>query len=258
MREAAKRASREINVLVGYFSDPVETRRLIDEEGATRSLKERRQWVEASLNSLRWTTGYCLIFLLAELSLWFALASNGVPTKYGCWLFAIPLLLILGHWSLDFVFWRTRKNRNRQSKSFRKDCRNTFKKCCSCKMFFWRLGCYLNLWSLRTIWLWTLLVSLATVLMKYFAPSDWDSIVASKELLTSLLISLVAYIATNVVREMLQMRVRYQDSVQTIQDTEKSLKKHKEDIDKQNEKIDLVTQNLNKQANVIAATTGIA
>lgn len=256
--EAGRRIIREINVLVSYFNDPIETRRLIDEEGATRSLNNRQQWVEASLNSLRATTGYFLVFLLAELSLWFALVLNKAPTRYGCLLFAIPLSLIFGHWLLDFIYWRTRTNRKRRSKFFRKDCRESFMKCSSSKIFFWRLGCYLNLWSLRTIWLWMLVVSIATVLMKFFALSDWDSIVASKELLTSLLMALVAYIATNVVREMLQMRVRYQDSVQTIQDTEKSLKGLKEDFDKQNEQIDLVSKSLNKQASVIAAITDIA
>jgi hypothetical protein len=79
----------------------------------------------------------------------------------------------------------------------------------------------------------------------------------AKNLLNCFVIALVAYIATNVVREMLQMRIRYQDGVDKVVEIDKALSNRQTSVVEQNEALNEVTRTLKNQVMTIASSTGI-
>lgn len=256
--ESREKLLRADEVIIGFVQNPEETRRLIEDQGATAPKNEQVKWKEAHILSITATTIYLFSFFIAQVCV---AAFFGFYDPEGSKLpewakvlpyFAIWLLLFAGRWTL----------RNMFCEAIAEDAMPSSENQLALTAWLQRIrskGChwhiYVNLFSLRHIWLWTLIVASTATTIDYLAKGETGAMAFTQELARALLISLVAYIATNVVKEMLDMRARYQQSLQTMEQITATLNSQYEAIDGQTRKVNEATVQLGDQVNSVDKMT---
>lgn len=131
------------------------------------------------------------------------------------------------------------------------------KECRSGQDFRFRAWLFLTLinpFSLRQLWWWTLVIGFYRALEKYIGQSNvkFDPLAFTEftnSFLAALLTSIIAYIATNVIRELLQLREKYVEGIEGIKNTTGDISR---DIENHNKKIEETTISIVDSAKIIA------
>ncbi|MFZ1220096.1 MAG: hypothetical protein WAO00_12445 [Chthoniobacterales bacterium] len=253
-----QKLDREIEVLRTFVEDPEEARRLVEEEGASAPTEQQRQWKEAYRKSITWSSVYLFAFFVAQtgLTTFLALTRHNLGEQELKELLPLWFLLWIAifaiRWLLDAVSTIAFRATAMPGDAVAR--KSWLLRRCKYRL---HAGLYINLFSLRHIWLWTLFAGCAGASLTFLTTGSNNATVFTQDLLRALIIALVAYIATNVVREMLDMRVRYLRSVQRLEDIDQLLDTRQKSITEQVQSFNSTADHFSSQADIIIATTSI-